>query len=103
MLASRGQIIPLPLSAIRGSPFETYFAPGLILLLLQARGIAVKTLKKYLPAFQPSPGNTGREIALRCAPALLCYWARRQRRVYARTSNASRRNVSLHRTSSQRS
>jgi hypothetical protein len=31
MLGSRGQIIPLPLSALQGSPFETYFAPGLIL------------------------------------------------------------------------
>jgi hypothetical protein len=31
MLGSRGEIIPLPLSALRGSPFETYFAPGLIL------------------------------------------------------------------------
>ncbi len=73
MLASRGQIIPLPLSAIRGSPFETYFAPGLILLLLQARGIAVKTSKKYLPAFQPSPEETVREIGLHYAPALLSY------------------------------
>jgi hypothetical protein len=31
MLGSRGEIIPLPLSALSGSPFETYFAPGLIL------------------------------------------------------------------------
>jgi hypothetical protein len=31
MLGSRGEIIPLPLSALKGSPFETYFAPGLIL------------------------------------------------------------------------
>jgi hypothetical protein len=31
MLRSRGEIIPLPLSARKGSPFETYFAPGLIL------------------------------------------------------------------------
>ena len=31
MLGSRGEIIPLPLSALHGSPFETYFAPGLIL------------------------------------------------------------------------
>jgi hypothetical protein len=31
MLASRGEIIPLPLSALRDSPFETYFGPGLIL------------------------------------------------------------------------
>jgi hypothetical protein len=31
MLGPRGEIIPLPVSALRGSPFETYFAPGLIL------------------------------------------------------------------------
>jgi peptidoglycan/LPS O-acetylase OafA/YrhL len=32
MLGSRGEIIPLPLSGLQGSPFETDFAPGLILL-----------------------------------------------------------------------
>ena len=31
MLGSRGEIVPLPLSALHGSPFETYFGPGLIL------------------------------------------------------------------------
>ena len=31
VLGSRGEIIPLPLSALKGSPFETYFVPGLIL------------------------------------------------------------------------
>ncbi|MDB4970224.1 MAG: hypothetical protein JWN44_5913 [Myxococcales bacterium] len=31
MLGPRGEIIPLPLSALAGSPFETYFVPGLIL------------------------------------------------------------------------
>jgi hypothetical protein len=31
MLAPRGEIIPLPLSALAGSPFDTYFMPGLIL------------------------------------------------------------------------
>jgi hypothetical protein len=31
MLGSRGEIIPLPLTALQGSPFETYFGPGLIL------------------------------------------------------------------------
>ena len=32
VLGSRGEIIPLPLSALKGSPFETYLAPGLIRL-----------------------------------------------------------------------
>jgi hypothetical protein len=31
MLGRRGEIIPLPVSALKGSPFETYFVPGLIL------------------------------------------------------------------------
>ena len=31
MLGSRGQIIPAPLSALEGSPFESYFVPGVIL------------------------------------------------------------------------
>ena len=31
MLGPRGEILPLPVSALTGSPFNTYFAPGLIL------------------------------------------------------------------------
>jgi hypothetical protein len=31
MIAPRGEIMPLPLAALAGSPFETYFVPGLIL------------------------------------------------------------------------
>jgi hypothetical protein len=31
MLAPRGEILALPLSALAGSPFDTYFVPGLIL------------------------------------------------------------------------
>jgi hypothetical protein len=31
MLGPRGEIMPLPLSALAGSPFDTYFVPGLIL------------------------------------------------------------------------
>ena len=31
MLAPRGEIMPLPLSALAHSPFDTYFVPGLIL------------------------------------------------------------------------
>ena len=38
MLGSRGEIIPLPLSALKGSPFETYFVPGLILFLVLGLG-----------------------------------------------------------------
>ena len=31
MLGPRGEILPLPLSALEGSPFDNYFVPGLIL------------------------------------------------------------------------
>jgi hypothetical protein len=31
VLGPQGQIIPLPLSALRGSPFDSYLVPGLIL------------------------------------------------------------------------
>jgi hypothetical protein len=32
ILGPRGEIIPIPLWALKGSPFENYFVPGLILL-----------------------------------------------------------------------
>ena len=38
MIGSRGEIIPLPLLALQGSPFETYFAPGLILFCVLGLG-----------------------------------------------------------------
>lgn len=38
VLGSRGEIIPLPLSALKGSPFETYFVPGLILFVVLGLG-----------------------------------------------------------------
>jgi hypothetical protein len=38
MLGSRGEIIPLPLSALKVSPFQTYFVPGLILFLVLGLG-----------------------------------------------------------------
>ena len=31
MIAPRGEIMPLPLSALSGSPFDTYLVPGMIL------------------------------------------------------------------------
>jgi hypothetical protein len=31
MIAPRGEIMPLPLAALAGSPFDTYLVPGLIL------------------------------------------------------------------------
>ena len=44
MIAPRGEIMPLPLSALAGSPFDTYFVPGLILFGLLGLGplIAVR-------------------------------------------------------------
>ena len=38
MLAPRGEIMPLPLSALAGSPFDTYFLPGLILFAVLGLG-----------------------------------------------------------------
>ena len=53
MLGSRGEIIPLPLSALRGSPSETYFAPGLILFCALGLGLlsaALLTWRRNPPA-----------------------------------------------------
>jgi hypothetical protein len=38
ILGPRGEIIPLPLSALQGSPFETYLVPGFILFLVLGIG-----------------------------------------------------------------
>ena len=38
VLAPRGEIMPLPLSALAGSPFETYLGPGLILFTVLGLG-----------------------------------------------------------------
>lgn len=48
MLGSRGEIIPLPVSALRGSPFETYFVPGLILFGVLGLGPLVAALMVWL-------------------------------------------------------
>jgi hypothetical protein len=38
ILGSRGEIIPLPVSALAGSPFQTYLGPGLILFTVLGLG-----------------------------------------------------------------
>jgi hypothetical protein len=38
ILAPRGEIMPLPLSALSGSPFDTYLGPGLILFSVLGLG-----------------------------------------------------------------
>ena len=38
ILGSRGEIIPLPLSSLSGSPFDTSFVPGLILFAVLGLG-----------------------------------------------------------------
>jgi hypothetical protein len=48
MLGPRGQIIPLPLAALQGSPFETYFAPGLILFCALGLGPLAAALLAWL-------------------------------------------------------
>lgn len=41
---TRGEIIPLPVSALKGSPFETYFSTGLILFCLGLGPLAAALL-----------------------------------------------------------
>ena len=48
MLGSRGQILPLPVSALQGSPFENYFAPGLILFCALGVGPLAAALLAWL-------------------------------------------------------
>lgn len=38
VLGPKGEIIPLPVSVLAGSPFETYFVPGLILFCVLGLG-----------------------------------------------------------------
>ena len=38
VLGPRGQIIPLPVAALQGSPFDTYLVPGLILFFVLGVG-----------------------------------------------------------------
>jgi hypothetical protein len=48
MLGPRGEVIPLPLSALRDSPFETYFGPGLILFCALGLGPLAAALLAWL-------------------------------------------------------
>lgn len=50
VLGPRGEIIPLPLTALAGSPFADYFVPGSILFLvigLGPQGAAVLTWRRH--------------------------------------------------------
>ena len=38
IVAPRGEIMPLPVSALAGSPFDTYLGPGLILFTVLGLG-----------------------------------------------------------------
>src|SRR5664280_3581266 len=48
MLGPRGEIMPLPLSALKGSPFDTFFVPGLILFSILGLGPLVAALLVWL-------------------------------------------------------
>ncbi len=53
MLGPRAQIIPLPMSALAGSPFADYFVSGAILFLVIGGGplaAAVLTWRRHQPA-----------------------------------------------------
>ena len=48
ILAPRGEIMPLPLSALAGSPFDTYLAPGLILFSVLGLGPLIAARMAWL-------------------------------------------------------
>ena len=48
MIAPRGEIMPLPLSALAGSPFDTYLVPGLILFAVLGLGPLVAARLAWL-------------------------------------------------------
>jgi hypothetical protein len=48
MIAPRGEIMPLPLSALARSPFDTYFVPGLILSAVLGLGPLVAARLAWL-------------------------------------------------------
>jgi len=48
MIAPRGEIMPLPLSALAGSPFDTYLVPGLILFSILGIGPLVAARLAWL-------------------------------------------------------
>jgi len=48
ILAPRGEIMPLPLSALAGSPFHTYLGPGLILFSVLGLGPLVAARLAWL-------------------------------------------------------
>jgi hypothetical protein len=50
ILGPRGEIVPLPVAALAGSPFQTYLGPGLILFTVLGLGPLVSALlawKRY--------------------------------------------------------
>jgi hypothetical protein len=48
MLGSRGEIIPLPVAVLSGSPFDTFFVPGLILFGVLGLGPLVAAFLAWL-------------------------------------------------------
>jgi hypothetical protein len=54
MLGPRGEIMPLPLSLLSGSPFSTYFVPGLVLFTVLGVGpLIVAVLAWRRPRLAP--------------------------------------------------
>src|SRR5215211_7966407 len=48
IVAPRGEIMPLPVSALAGSPFDTYLGPGVILFTVLGVGPLVATRLAWL-------------------------------------------------------
>lgn len=54
MLGPRGEILPVPVALLRGSPFDSYFGPGLILFTVLGVGpVAVAALAWRRQRFVP--------------------------------------------------
>ena len=64
MLGSRGELIPLPVSSLSGSPFDTYFVPGLILFGVLGLGPLVAALLIWLRHPLAPIGAIGVGVAL---------------------------------------
>jgi hypothetical protein len=66
MLGPRGEFIPLPVSALKGSPFDTYFAPGLILFCALGLGPLVAAVLAWRrhPLAPPAASAVGATLLI---------------------------------------
>ena len=65
-IAPRGEIMPLPLSALAGSPFDTYLVPGLILFGVLGLGplVAARLAWLRIRSRRPPPSSSGSALLI---------------------------------------